>query len=339
MKASVVLVVMLVVLAMTVLLSMLLGRYPVSLADLQLYFSSHLLGQRVADIDISRVQVLGNILMDIRLPRIVAAILIGASLSVAGVVFQSMFMNPLVSPGVLGVLSGASLGAAVGMIVGKSWLVVQLGAFSCGLLAVTIALSLALINRGNRLLMLILGGIISGAMFTALLSVVKYLADPYEQLPAIVYWLMGGLSATDAGTVLTVSLPMVAGILLLLALSGYLNVMSMGDEEARSLGVNVTLLRLLFIFLATIISALTVILGGIIGWVGLLIPHIARMIVGPDNRLLLPAAALIGATYLVIADDMARLLFSVEIPIGILTSLIGIPFFAFVLAKTRKGWG
>ena len=334
-----VLVVMLVVLAMTVLLSMLLGRYPVSLADLQLYFSSHLLGQRVADIDISRVQVLGNILMDIRLPRIVAAILIGASLSVAGVVFQSMFMNPLVSPGVLGVLSGASLGAAVGMIVGKSWLVVQLGAFSCGLLAVTIALSLALINRGNRLLMLILGGIISGAMFTALLSVVKYLADPYEQLPAIVYWLMGGLSATDAGTVLTVSLPMVAGILLLLALSGYLNVMSMGDEEARSLGVNVTLLRLLFIFLATIISALTVILGGIIGWVGLLIPHIARMIVGPDNRLLLPAAALIGATYLVIADDMARLLFSVEIPIGILTSLIGIPFFAFVLAKTRKGWG
>ncbi len=339
MKAPVVLVVMLVVLAMTVLLSMLLGRYPVSLADLQLYFSSHLLGQRVADIDISRVQVLDNILMDIRLPRIVAAILIGASLSVAGVVFQSMFMNPLVSPGVLGVLSGASLGAALGMIVGKSWLVVQLGAFSCGLLAVTIALSLALINRGNRLLMLILGGIISGAMFTALLSVVKYLADPYEQLPAIVYWLMGGLSATDAGTVLTVSLPMGAGILLLLALSGYLNVMSMGDEEARSLGVNVTLLRLLFIFLATIISALTVILGGIIGWVGLLIPHIARMIVGPDNRLLLPAAALVGATYLVIADDMARLLFSVEIPIGILTSLIGIPFFAFVLAKTRKGWG
>ncbi len=339
MKAPVVLMVMLVVLAMTVLLSMLLGRYPVSLADLQLYFSSHLFGQRVADIDISRVQVLDNILMDIRLPRIVAAILIGASLSVAGVVFQSMFMNPLVSPGVLGVLSGASLGAAVGMIVGKSWLVVQLGAFSCGLLAVTIALSLALINRGNRLLMLILGGIISGAMFTALLSVVKYLADPYEQLPAIVYWLMGGLSATDAGTVLTVSLPIVAGILLLLALSGYLNVMSMGDEEARSLGVNVTLLRLLFIFLATIISALTVILGGIIGWVGLLIPHIARMIVGPDNRLLLPAAALIGATYLVIADDMARLLFSVEIPIGILTSLIGIPFFAFVLAKTRKGWG
>ncbi|WP_029913977.1 FecCD family ABC transporter permease [Pelobacter seleniigenes] len=339
MKAPTVLVVMLVVLVATVLLSMLLGRYPLSLADLQLYFSTHLLGQQSADIDISRMQVLENILMDIRLPRIVAALLIGASLSVAGVVFQSMFINPLVSPGVLGVLSGASFGAAVGMIAGKSWLIVQLGAFSCGLLAVTIALSLALINRGDRLLMLILGGIISGAMFTALLSVVKYLADPYEQLPAIVYWLMGGLSATDARTVLTVSLPMVAGILLLLALSGYLNVMSMGDEEARSLGVNVTLLRLIFIFLATIISALTVILGGIIGWVGLLIPHIARMMVGPDNRLLLPAAALVGATYLVIADDIARLLFSVEIPIGILTSLIGIPFFAFVLARTRKGWG
>jgi iron complex transport system permease protein len=224
------------------------------------------------------------------------------------------------------------------MILAKSWLVVQLGAFSFGLIAVLAAVALSALNRGDRLLMLILGGIISGALFTSLLSVVKYLADPYEQLPAIVYWLMGGLSAVDSQTVLTVCGPILGGILVLVLLSGYLNVLSMGDEEARSLGVHVFYLRLTFILLATVISALTVVMGGIIGWVGLLIPHIARMIVGPDNRILLPASALIGAIYLLIADDVARLLFGVEIPIGILTSLVGIPFFAFVLRKAKKGW-
>ena len=281
---------------------------------------------------------LENILFDIRLPRVAAAILIGAGLSVSGAVFQSMFMNPLVSPGLLGVLAGASFGASLGMIVAKNWLVVQLSALSFGLIAVLAALAISAISRGNQLLMLILGGIISGALFTSLLSVVKYLADPYEQLPAITYWLMGGLSVIDKTTVLAVCGPIAIGILILFLLSGYLNVLSMGDEEARSLGVNVRVLRFLFIFLATVISALTVVMGGIIGWVGLLIPHIARMLVGPDNRILLASTALIGAAYLLIADNIARLMFSVEIPIGILTSLVGIPFFALVLRNARKGW-
>jgi len=149
---------------------------------------------------------------------------------------------------------------------------------------------------------------------------------------------MGGLSAIDRTTVLAVCGPIVIGILILLLLSGYLNVLSMGDEEARSLGVNARFLRFLFIFLATVVSALTVVMGGIIGWVGLLIPHIARMLVGPDNRILMASTALIGAAYLLIADDIARLMFSVEIPLGILTSLVGIPFFALVLRKARKGW-
>jgi len=283
-------------------------------------------------------QIIKNVLFDIRLPRIAAAVLIGAALSVSGAVFQSMFINPLVSPGLLGVLSGASFGASVGMILAKSWFVVQLSAFAFGMIAVLAALAISSLNRGDRLLMLILGGIISGALFTSLLSVIKYLADPYEQLPAIVYWLMGGLSAVDRMTVLTVGGPIIGGICMALLLSSYLNVLSMGDEEARSLGVNVILLRFIFIFLATVISALTVVLGGIIGWVGLLIPHIARMIVGPDNRILLPSAALIGAAYLLVTDNAARLLFRVEIPIGILTSLVGIPFFAFVLCKAKKGW-
>ncbi|MDD2391029.1 MAG: iron ABC transporter permease [Desulfobacterales bacterium] len=327
--------VLFVVLCLTALISLSLGRYPVSVGDIL-----RVMGLMVSDqpvTDEHQYLILKNILIDIRLPRITAAILIGAALSVSGAVFQSMFMNPLVSPGLLGVLAGASFGASVGMIVARSWFVVQLGAFSFGLIAVLAALAISSISRRDQLLMLILGGIISGALFTSLLSVVKYMADPYEQLPAIIYWLMGGLSAIDSVTVLAVCGPVLIGILSLLLLSGYLNVLSMGDEEARSLGVNVRFLRLLFIFLATIISSLTVVMGGVIGWVGLLIPHIARMLVGPDNRILLPASALIGAAYLLIADDIARLLFSIEIPIGILTSLVGIPFFALVVRNARKG--
>ena len=325
-----------VILFLTALVSLSVGRYPVSAGDLARFVSIQISGHPV--MDERQCQILKNILFDIRLPRIAAAILIGAGLSVSGAVFQSMFMNPLVSPGLLGVLAGASFGAALGMIVASNWLVVQLSALSFGLIAVFAALAISAVSRGNQLLMLILGGIISGALFTSLLSVVKYLADPYEQLPAITYWLMGGLAAIDRTTVLAVCGPIVAGILILLLLSGYLNVLSMGDEEARSLGVNVWFLRLLFIFLATVVSALTVVMGGIVGWVGLLIPHIARMLVGPDNRILLASTALIGAAYLLIADDIARLMFSVEIPLGILTSLVGIPFFALVLRKARKGW-
>ena len=336
MRRSLVLPVLGALLVLAAAFSLTLGRYPVTPGDL-----FGLLGQSLGHGPVAPdrdAKILHNVLFDIRLPRIIAAVLIGAALSVSGAVFQSMFINPLVSPGLLGVLAGASFGTAVGMILASHWWVVQLGAFTFGLVAVLAAVALSALNRGERLLMLILGGIISGALFTALLSVVKYLADPYEQLPAIVYWLMGGLTAVDRTTVATVSGPIVIGVLLLLLFANHLNVLSMGDEEARALGVNVTFFRFAFIFLATVISALTVVMGGIIGWVGLLIPHIARMLVGPDNRILLPVTAMIGAIYLLIADNTARLLFSVEIPIGILTSLVGIPFFAFVLRNAKKGW-
>jgi iron complex transport system permease protein len=323
-------------LILAALVSLTLGRYPVDMADLAVFLKS--LTGSAPQADSGRLTDLHNILVHIRLPRIMAAMLVGASLSVSGVTFQAMFVNPLVSPGLLGVLAGASFGAALGIIFAESWLVVQISAFSCGLAAVTAALGLAAIYRGERMLMLILGGVISGALFTSLLSVLKYVADPYDQLPAIVYWLMGGLSLTDGPTVWALCGPMLAGIGLLAMLSGYLNVLSMGDEEARSLGVNVRLIRLAFILLATFISALTVVLGGIIGWVGLVIPHITRMMIGPDNRILLPAAGIIGAAYLLLVDDLARLMFSVEIPLGILTSLVGIPFFALVLKKAKKGW-
>ena len=323
-------------LAAVVLASLTLGRYPLELADLAWFFKRLLAGG--APDDPRRYELLANLVVHIRLPRIMAAVLIGSSLSVSGAAYQAMFVNPLVSPGLLGVLAGASFGAALGIVWAQSWWMVQVLAFACGLLAVLAALGLASIHRGERLLMLILGGVISGALFTSLLAVVKYLADPYDQLPAIVYWLMGGLSQTDQRTVWLMSGPMAAAICLLAGLANYLNVLSMGDEEARSLGVNVGRIRMLLILLATLVSALTVALGGVIGWVGLVMPHLARMVVGPDNRVLLPAAALAGGAYLVLVDDLARLLFCTEVPLGILTSLVGIPFFALVLKKAKRGW-
>lgn len=326
---------LLLLLIFTVLMSLTLGKYEITMGEIFQFLAAW---TGMGSLEREKYTLLSNILLDIRLPRIVAAALIGSALSVSGAAFQAMFINPLVSPGLLGVLAGASFGAALGMIVSESWFAVQAGAFTCGFAAVIAAVGIARLYRGDRLLMLILGGIISGALFTSLLSIVKYVADPYDQLPAIVYWLMGGLSLADGKTVTLVSFPIVGGILCLLFFSRHLNILSMGDDEAKSLGINVSRLRMLLIFFATLISALTVVIGGLIGWVGLIIPHVARMLVGPDNRLLMPVAALIGATYLIAVDDVARLIFTVEIPLGIVTSLMGIPFFTLVLKNARKGW-
>ena len=327
---------LLLLLCALVAVSLTLGKYPISLREIGEYLGS-LCGMGV--MDEQRAALLQNVLMEIRLPRIMAAALIGAALTLSGVTFQSMFINPLVSPSLLGVLAGASFGAALGMVFTTNWVLVQCSSFAFGLVAVLLSVGVARLYRGDRLLMLLLGGIISGALFTSLLSVVKYLADPNNQLPAIVYWLMGGLTLVDRKTVLLVAVPIAVGVSVIVALSPYLNLLSMGDDEARTMGVNVSLVRMTLIFFATLISALTVVLGGMIGWVGLIIPHLARMLVGPDNRLLLPAGALLGASYLVLVDDLSRLLFNVEIPLGIVTSLVGIPFFALVLKNARKGWG
>jgi iron complex transport system permease protein len=326
-----------VILIVTAVFSMTLGKYPLALSDIAGFIIYKMLG--VGSIDSERSRLLGNLLMDIRLPRIIAAILVGASLSVSGAAFQAMFVNPLVSPGLLGVLAGASFGAALGMVFSKSWVAVQICTFLFGFAAVLIAVGIAKIHKGNTILLLVLGGVISGALFTSLLSIIKYIADPYNQLPAIVYWLMGGLSMVDRRLLVITGIPQVISIILITLFSGYLNALSMGDEQARALGIPVEWVRMLLIFLATIMSALTVVIAGMIGWVGLIIPHVTRMLVGPDNKALIPASALIGAVYLIVVDDVSRMLFNAEIPTGITTSLIGIPFFAIMLKKAKRGWG
>ena len=336
MKKHIFLPALLLLLVCVTLISLALGKYPVAMVDIFSFAGSRLF--HFDSLSPEKEALLHNLLINIRLPRILAALLIGASLSVSGAAFQSMFVNPLVSPGLLGVLAGASFGAAFGMVFSKSWFAVQGFSLGFGFMAVIISVGIAKIHRGNAVLLLVLGGVISGAMFTALLSIIKYVADPYNQLPAITQWLMGGLSLVNFGTLKAASIPMITGIAAITLMSGYLNALSMGDDEARSLGIPVEKMRMILIFLSTMISAITVVIAGMIGWVGLLIPHVTRMLVGPDNRVLIPASAIIGASYLMLVDDFSRMLFIVEIPIGITTSLIGIPFFVIILRNARKAW-
>lgn len=316
-------------------LALSVGRYP--LAPLEtLRFLAALAG--LADMEPARYELLYNLIVEIRLPRVLAAILVGASLSVSGASYQALFRNPLVSPGLLGVLAGASAGAALGLILGGNWLLVQASAFLTGLVAVGIGVGIAHLFGGGSLVMLILGGILSGALFTSLLSVVKYLADPYNQLPAIVYWLMGSLGQVNLADMSWTAVPMVAGIVLLCFFGRALDALAMGDDEAQALGVPVRTVRLVTIATATLISALTVSIAGMIGWIGLIVPHIARLLVGPGNAKLLPAAASLGAAFLLCADTLARNLFTTELPIGIVTELLGIPVFLLVLSRVRRGW-
>lgn len=324
-------------LCLSVLISLALGRYEIDLSTLSqlLLWKFFNIGQAPHD-----VTLLSNIVFDIRLPRILAVILVGAALSVSGGAFQAMFVNPLVSPGILGVLAGASFGAALGIMISDNWFGVQLFSFVFGFVAVLVALGVAKIygKSGSSTILLVLGGVISSSLFSALLSVVKYVADPYNKLPTIVYWLMGSFSAVDMKIVSSVALPLLLSTIILSLMGKYLNVLSLGDDDAKALGVRVVWIRNSAILLATLLSTLTVVVAGMIGWVGLIIPHIARFLVGADNRVLLPMCALLGSTFLIVADTLCRTSMSIEIPIGIATSLIGIPIFIFALRNAKKGF-
>ncbi len=280
-----------------------------------------------------------TLLLEIRLPRILACVLIGASLAISGAAYQAMFVNPLVSPSILGVLSGAGFGAAVGMFFKLNEYLIQLSTFGFGFLAVAVALGVsALYSRSGSVIVLVLGGVISGSLFTSLLSVLKYAADPNDALPAITYFLMGSLGFASKSFIEISILPMCAGVLLL-ALSGkYLNALSLGEEEAKSLGVNVARVKIFIILVATFVSALSVTIAGIIGWIGLIVPHIARFIFGADNRAVLASSAMIGAIFLLFCDSFSRLIFTFEIPIGIVTSLFGIPMFIIVLRRAKRSF-
>jgi len=279
-----------------------------------------------------------TIVLQIRLPRALMAMAVGAGLSISGAAFQGMFRNPLVSTDVLGVSAASGFGAALAILLDRRLVELQLIAFVFGLLGVLITYLLARVYRTTPALMLVLSGVIVGAFFSALLSGAKFVADSEAKLPAITYWLLGSFNATTVRSVATIVPAIAAGVAGLLLVRWKLNVLSMGDDEARALGVRTEWLKGIVIACATLITSAAVSACGVVGWVGLVIPHVARMLVGPDHRILLPATLSLGASYLLVIDGLARTATAVEIPIGILTSIIGAPFFAYLLRRTSATW-
>jgi len=275
----------------------------------------------------------------VRLPRVLLAALSGAALAVGGAALQGVFRNPLVSPQVLGISQGGAFGGALAILLGYHGVVLLGMSFTFGLLALVLVGLLARINGRTEVLTVILAGMIVGAFFAALVSVLQFLADPNSSLPAIVYWLMGSFS-TATWPRLGLAVPgMVVGLLMLWALRYRLNLLALEETEARSLGVDPDRERWLVFVAATLMTGTSVAVAGVIGWIGLVIPHAARLIVGEDHRLLIPASALLGAAYLVLVDTLARTVTAAEIPLGVLTALIGAPVFAVLLRRhfTRVG--
>ena len=311
------------------LLSFVWGRYDVPLPEVVRILLSRLFPVRQTWSDNMAIAVL-----NVRLPRILLACLVGASLSAAGTAYQSVFRNPMAAPDILGASSGACFGAALAILMGLQRFGVTALAFAASLATVALVYVVARRIRGNQVVNLLLSGIMISSLFSAGTSYIKLVADPTNQLPAITYWLMGSLSGTRTKDVLLALIPMALGVVPLLALRWRINLLTLSEEEARSMGVNTTALRMVVILCATVLTAASVAVSGMIGWVGLVIPHLTRKLVGSNCRVLLPASMLLGAIFLLLVDNVSRNLLAVEIPIGILMAFVGAPFFIYLM--TRK---
>jgi len=310
-----------------IVLAFAVGRYPISPGDLWAVLSGE------APL---RVQ---SVVLQIRGPRVMAAVVVGAALAAAGSAYQGMFRNPLVSPDILGVSTGAALGAGIAIFFTVDSFAVQLSAFAGGLAAVGLVYWVgSRLRRHDPLLALVLTGVVIGTLLGSAIALLKYLADPYNQLPAITYWLLGSLASVAPHDLAAAAALASIGLAPMLLLRWRINVLALPDDEARSLGVDTAKLRALVIAAATLMTAAAVAVSGIIGWVGLLIPHAARLLVGPDFGRLLPLAMLLGAAFLLAVDTLSRTLSSVEVPPGVLTAFIGTPFFLWLFALARRSW-
>jgi iron complex transport system permease protein len=324
------------VLLLTAALAMTIGAYKITIADVYQVLSTHLSPYQISD-QLNPLQ--KTIVWNLRLPRILLAVAIGIGLATAGAVFQGCFRNPLVEPYILGVSSGAAFGAALGIVFPAFSFSVQVSAFLFGMIAVLGAYSLGRIRGETPIITLILAGVIIGSVFSAMVSILKYVAHD-TALREIVFWLMGGFYYTTWKDVLIVSPVVLVCFALQWSLGWKLNILSMGDEEARALGINPEGYKLILVMMATLCTAVSVSTVGIIAWVGLMMPHAARMILGPDNRFVIPAAAMLGGIYLLVCDTLARTLTTAEIPIGILTSILGAPYLFYLLrSKGREAFG
>jgi len=316
-----------------ILVSLTLGAFRVSVG----HVFRILWGQLTGSIPEGITSLETSIVCDVRLPRILGAVLAGCGLSMAGGVFQALFGNPLADPYTLGVSNGAGFGAALAIVLSLSPLLIQVSALVFGL--VSVGLTFLLAGRKRRApVTMILSGMLVSAFFASLVSLLKFTADPQEKLPQIVYWLMGSLAGLRYTRLLVILPGFLAASVVLFLYRWRINILSMGNREAKSMGLNVRRDRTVVILAATLLTALVVSISGIIGWVGIVIPHLARMIVGPDFRKLLPVSASLGTCYLLVIDDLCRTLTAQEIPIGVITGIIGIPIFLYFILREKVSW-
>ncbi len=310
------------------------GHYPVSIGELMTLIAAKLTG---APHDLApNVE---TVVLQVRGPRVIAAVLVGAALAAAGTAYQGMFRNPLVSPDILGVSTGAALGAVLAIFLSLGVLGIQLFAFAGGLAAVALVYGVGTRLRGHDpLLALVLTGVVIGTLLGSAIALLKYLADPTNQLPAITFWLLGSLAAVGPSDLAIAAPFALAGLAPMLLLRWRMNLLALPDDEARALGVNTRGLRVIVVAAATLMTAAAVAISGIIGWVGLLVPHAARLLVGPDFGRLLPLAMLIGAAFLLAVDTLCRTVATIEVPPGVLTALVGTPVFLWLFAVSRRPW-
>ncbi len=312
--------------------SLLLGRYPISPGE-----AVQMLASLVFPVDQTWTTQQQTMFFSVRLPRILLALMVGCCLAAAGAAFQGTFQNPLVSPDVLGASQGAAFGAAVAILAGLGATDVSVSAFAFSIVTVALVLFISARAKGNRILVTVLAGVMISSLFSAGVSFTKLVADPQDQLPAITYWLMGSLTGAKLDTNLFFSaIPMTIGCVVLFAVRWKINILTMGDDEASTMGVDARRIRLVVIIAATLVTAASVAVSGMIGWVGLVIPHLCRFIVGCDYRKLMPASMLMGASFLLVVDNISRLATTAEIPIGILTAFVGAPFFLYLITRKKS---
>jgi iron complex transport system permease protein len=314
-------------LVLVILFSLILGRYPIALREL-----TGIIVSRFIDIKPFWKEQMETIFFNVRLPRIILAMLVGCCLSTAGVCFQGIFQNPMASPDVLGASKGAAFGAALAILFHTNKAFIIVSAFFFSILCVGIVYLVSQKSLGNKILALLLSGIMVSSIFDAGTSFIKLVADPTDELPAITYWMMGSLSGASGDDIKFVLPIMITAIIPIALLRWKMNVITIGEEEARAMGVNTNLVRLVIIISATLITAASVSVSGMIGWVGLVIPHLSRRLVGSNYKYLIPTSMLVGAIFLLIVDDVSRNLLTSEIPIGILTAFVGAPFFLYLLS-------
>lgn len=331
-KNRVIIIVLALLLIISAFISLLLGRLEISIRE-----CLGILASKIVPVNPFWTKIQNNMLWLVRVPRVAIAMLVGMALSVAGTSYQCIFRNPMAAPDILGASTGAAFGAAYAILHNYSSTTITIFAFASSLICVAIVIFVSKICKGSPVVNLVLAGIMIGSLFSAATSYLKLIADPNNSLPAITYWMMGSLSGADMGQLSYVWIPMLIALAPIILLRWKMNLLTIDDEEAKTMGINTGRVRTIIIICATLLTAASVSVSGMIGWVGLVIPHIARRLVGNDCRILIPTAALTGGVFLIVVDDFARSLYTTELPLGVLTAFIGAPFFIYLM--TRKGVG